>query len=277
MEVNWLVEDFERDGSLDPFISEIKLHGMRCEVIKCFPFDDGRYDCYKDDEIVIFYGSLNSSKQIQRKKQWIPGSVCNSKNLCCLTYYSHWGKYLFNKNYIMLPLSEVGRRREEIYDQFGVDGCIFMRPNSGSKTFCGSVYSIESLDSELKIIDNYSGLPLDEILVIISSPKFINREWRVVVSSKYGAVASSMYKKNGEIYSEEGSPQEVIEIANKIAMDEWQPDRMYVVDICESNGDFHFLEVNSFSCSGFYKCNPKPIIEIASILALEEWKDYQEL
>jgi hypothetical protein len=276
MEVKWLIEDYEGDGTLDPLIAEVKEQGMQCEVINYIPFMGGKYDHYSNDELVIFYGSLNLAAQLQREKPWIPGPICNFKQLCCLTYYSHWGQYLFNKDYIMLPLLEISRRREELYKQFGIDDCIFMRPDSGAKTFYGNVYPKEELDSELKLMSGYAGLPMDEILAVISSPKPISREWRVVVAHQYGVVAASQYKKNGKLDEEEGCPPEVIKIAESIAMEEWQPDSMYTVDVCESNGEFYFLEVNSFSCSGLYKCDPKPIVEIASKVALEEWEDYQE-
>lgn len=277
MEVKWLIEDFEGDGGLDPLIEEVKSQGMRCEVVSYVPFQGGKYDHYSDDDCVIFYGSLNLASQIQREKPWVPGPICNFKNLCCLSYYSHWGRHLFNKDYIMLPLLELSRRREEIYKQFGVDDCIFMRPNSGAKTFYGNVYPLDELDSEINLMDSYAGLPLDEILVVVSSPKPIDKEWRVVVSAKYGAIASSLYKGNGEITSKEGCPSGVLDVANRISAEEWQPDKMYTVDVCESNGKFYFLEVNSFSCSGLYKCDPKPIVTEASRIALEEWQEYQEI
>jgi len=276
MDVKWLIEDFEGDGTLDPFIAEVKSQGMQCEVINYIPFNGGKYNHYKNDELVIFYGSLNLAKQLQREKPWVPGPICNFKNLSCLTYYSYWGRHLFNKDYIMLPLLELSRRREEIYGQYGVDDCIFMRPNSGAKTFYGNVYPLGELDSEIKLMDGYAGLPLDEILVVVSSPKPIDKEWRVVVEAGKGVVAASQYMKNGTLNEEKGCPKEVKIVAWAIAHEEWQPDKLYTVDVCESNGKFYFLEVNSFSCSGLYKCDPKPIVSTASRIAKEEWEDYQE-
>ena len=137
MDVKWLIEDFEGDGTLDPLIAEVEAQGMQCDVVNYVPFQSGKYNHYSDTDCVIFYGSLNLAKQLQREKPWVPGPICNFKNLRCLSYYSHWGQHLFNKDYIMLPLLELSRRREEIYKQFGVDDCIFMRPDSGAKTFYG--------------------------------------------------------------------------------------------------------------------------------------------
>lgn len=276
MDVKWLVEDFEGDGTLDPLILEIKSQGMQCEVVNYTPFQGGEYNQYFNEDCVVFYGSLNLARQLQREKPWVPGPICNFKNMCCKTYYSYWGKYLFNQDYIMLPMLEIKRRREEIFKQFGIDDTIWIRPDSGSKTFAGQTVPLEFLDREFDLFGNYAGKPIDEIIAIISSPKKIDKEWRIVVAHQYGVVASSLYKEDGKLKEAEGSPSGVIEIANRIAMEDWQPDKMYTVDVCESNGKFYFLEANSLSCSGFYACSVKPIVEIASKIALKEWKDYQE-
>ena len=175
----------------------------------------------------------------------------------------------------MLPLLELSRRREEIYKKFGIDNCIFMRPNSGAKTFYGNVYPIDELDSEIKLIDGYANQDLDDILVVISSPKIIDREWRIVVAAGYGPISASQYKEGDKLKEEEGCPMEVLDVAYKIAKEEWQPDKIYTVDVCESGGEFSFLEVNSFSCSGLYKCPPKNIVKVASEIAIKEWKEYQ--
>ena len=137
-------------------------------------------------------------------------------------------------------------------------------------------HNYEELDQEIRLMDGYAGLPLDEILVVISSPKPIDREWRVVVDAELGGLASSLYKENGKLTIKEGCPQEVLDVANKIAEEKWQPDRIYTVDVCESNGEFYFLEANSFSCSGLYGCDVKPIVDVASKIAMKEWEEYQE-
>jgi len=276
MDVKWLIEDYEGDGTLDPLISEIKYQGMQCEVINYIPFQSGKYNHYINDELVIFYGSLNLAAQLQREKPWVPGPICNFKKLCCLTYYSYWGKHLFNKDYIMLPLLELSRRREEIYKQFGIDDCIFIRPDSGAKTFYGAVYPLDELDGELKLMGGYAGKPLDEIIVVISSPKIISKEYRIVVIDKK-AVAFSQYKNNNKLEIKEGADTEAINLANEVASSEWQPDVAYTLDICKSDGKYYLLEVNSFSCSGFYDCSPEPIVREISRVALEEYNSYNDI
>jgi hypothetical protein len=37
-----------------------------------------------------------------------------------------------------------------------------------------------------------------------------------------------------------------------------------MLDVGESEGDFHIVELNSFSCSGLYECELAPVVAMAS-------------
>ena len=274
MDVKWLIEDYEKDGTLDPLIAEIKEQEMECDIVKYIPFESGVYNNFKENDCVVFHGSLNLARQIQREKSWIPGSYCNFENLKCTTYYSHWGRYLLNSDYIMLPLLEFNRKKDYYYDKIGVDECIFLRPDSGAKTFCGNVYTKGGLSRKVGIMKDYIGLLLDKILVVISSPKVIKREWRIIVVDRI-AISGSQYKENNKLSIEIGFDRDAWMFADKIAKEEWQPDRTYALDICLSDGKYFLLEVNSFSCSGLYACPVEPIVKEVSRIALEEWKEYK--
>lgn len=276
MKVKWLVEDFEGDGTLDRLIAEIKLQGMQCEVVNYIPFQGGEYNQYSDEDCVVFYGSLNLARQLQREKPWVPGPICNFKNLCCKTYYSYWGEHLFNQDYIMLPMLEIKRRREEIFKQFGKDDMIWIRPDSGAKTFAGQTVPLESLDKEFDLFGNYAGKPIDEIMAIISSPKVIESEFRIVVIDRK-VVAFSQYKNNDKLEVKEGADEGSIILANNIVRSSWQPDIAYTLDICKSDEKYYLLEANSFSCSGLYACSPESIIREMSKAALEEYNSYNEV
>ena len=126
MKVKWLVEDYEHDSSLEPFKAQIKKQNMDLEVCKYEPWESGEFNQFKDEDCVVFYGTLNLGRQLQRQKKWIPGVYCNFKNLCCKTYYSHWGKYLLNQDYIMLPMMEIKRRQDWVFKSYGIDRCIFV-------------------------------------------------------------------------------------------------------------------------------------------------------
>ena len=284
MEVKWFIDNYEPDETLFPLIYEIKKQGMDCFVLEYHPFrmdgyhpvETSVYDKYNDDMCVVFYGRLNIGRDIQSKKGWVPGVYCDFNNLCCLTYFSHWSKYLLNEDYIMLPILEILRQRDYVFDKFGINNEIFIRPNSGSKTFTGYVVSKDKLDKEFEILSTHTAKEMDRILCIISSPKKIDTEWRYVVVDEK-VVACSQYVKDGEINIKEGGDHEAEELANKIAKEEWQPDKAYTLDICKSNGQYHLLEANSFSCSSLYACDVVPIVENVSRIALKEWDEYNNV
>lgn len=276
MKVKWLIEDYEHDSSLEPLMSEIKKQGMDLEVVKYEPWESGEFNQYSNEDCVVFYGTLNLARQLQREKGWVPGIYCNFKNLCCKTYFSYWGKYLFNNNYIMLPMPEILRKRDYVFDNFGVDDCIFIRPDSGAKAFTGQVIKREDIDKEFKLFAHYAGKPLDEIIAVISSPKPISKEWRIVIIDGK-TVAYSQYKKDDKLDIEEGADEGAIILANEIANSGWSPDIAYTLDICLSNGEYSLLEANSFSCSGLYLCSPEAVVKAVSEAALKEWKEYNEV
>ena len=275
MEAKWLIEDYEHDGSLQPLMDEVISQGMDLKIIKHKAWGYLEFDQYLNEDCVVFYGTLNTGRQIQRQKGWVPGVYCNFQNFCCSTYYSYWAKYLLNKNYIMLPLLEIKRQENYIFDNFGIDNCIFIRPNSGSKTFPGQILKQEEINKQFDLFEGYAGKSLDQIIAIISSPKVIKKEWRCIVVDKK-VIAFSQYIENDELNIKKEINTKAFSLAEKIAKEEWQPDIAYTLDICEFNEECFLLEANSFSCSGLYKSDTVSIVKEVSKVALKEWKEYNE-
>jgi hypothetical protein len=53
----------------------------------------------------------------------------------------------------------------------------------------------------------------------------------------------------------------------------WRPDPLFMLDVGETDGGLHLLELNSFSCSGLYRCDPAPVVAVASELAGKAWQE----
>tara|TARA_Y100000310_G_C20695203_1_gene825186 strand:- start:2568 stop:3449 length:882 start_codon:yes stop_codon:yes gene_type:complete len=271
--VKWVIEDYEHDSSLQPLMDEIEAQGMEYKVPKYVPWRGGTYDVYPNEDCVVFYGTLNLGYQLQKEKGWVPGVYCNRQNFCCVTYYSYWAQYLLNHDYIILPLLEIKRRENFVFDMFGIDNCVFIRPDSGAKTFTGGILKREEIDREFESFQTYSGMPLDQIFTIISTPKVVKKEWRLVVVDK-SVLTCCQYHTDGKLDVVAEEDKNAIFLAERMARGEWQPDRAYTLDICLSNGEYYLLEANSFSCSGLYESNPVPIVREVSRVALEEWEEY---
>ena len=278
MKVKWFIEDYNHDSSLKPLMDEIENQGMDCLHFKWETWNNPKplFSEFSDDECVIFYGTLNLGREIQKSVPWIPGVYCNFKNLCCHTYYSYWAKYLLNQDYMMIPMLEILRNRDYIYNNYGdLKENIFIRPDSGAKPITGQLLNYNELDKEFKLFRDYAGNDLDQIISIVSSAKQIEIEWRFVVVNKK-VVAGSQYKKDEKLDINPFFDVEAFELADKIAKEEWQPDKVYTLDICKSYGKYYLLEANSFSCSGLYEADPTAIVREVSKVALEEWKEYND-
>ena len=277
MTLAWIVEDGVFGEDLDPLLKAIKRQDMQAEVVKYLAFQAGKYDdIYPPDNCVLCYGSVGLIRQLMQQTHWVPGAWCTLKNLECSSYYAHYGEHLLNDDYIMLPLGEVLRRKDEIYGMYCKDvephSVIFIRPNSGVKSFTGHALEYRHVDREIKWCIDMSS---PELIVVISSAKKIHREWRFIAAHKE-IVAGSLYKMDNELTLSSDFPQAAFDFASLAVQNDWEPDPMFAIDICEVEGELFVLEMNSFSSSGFYRCDPDAIVAKAGELAEEEWNDLYE-
>ncbi|MFN6570231.1 ATP-grasp domain-containing protein [Dendronalium sp. ChiSLP03b] len=267
--VNWLIEKniFDCD---EEFLEELKRQGYSWKETNYLRFhstDANEY--FSEDECVLFRGTLNLGRNILRTS-WIPGAYMDEKNLRCTTYYTYFGQYLLNNKYFILSLGELIRRREEILEYLGSDGDLFVRPDSNMKSFRAGVFNLnvlntmQSLGSELK---------RDETtLILVSGKRAIAKEWRFFVY-KNQIITGSLYLVGEERIDEtiQGGYLESY-LSNVLKAVNWYPESLYTVDICESEGELHVLELGSFSCSGEYGCDLSLIIEAGAKAALEDYE-----
>ena len=85
-------------------------------------------------------------------------------------------------------------------------------------------------------------------------------------------VAGSQYRDNGALSVVAGCPAEVTQYAAGVLQQvQWRPDRVFMLDVCESGGSLFVLELNSFSCSGIYACDLPAVIRTTSAVAEDQW------
>ncbi len=67
-------------------------------------------------------------------------------------------------------------------------------------------------------------------------------------------------------------PDEVLAFArDMLTAVKWRPDELFVLDVCESANELRLVELNSFSCSWLYACDPARVVAVASRMAVESW------
>lgn len=142
---------------------------------------------------------------------------------------------LLNDDFIFLPFGVIKNNFKS--------GEVFIRPNSGFKTFSGHVLKLEEL-IKLNIEDN--------ILCLISSVKNIIAEYRFIIVGKQVVSGSSYLPDEFIVKSEEEVyifAQTVVDNLKKF------PDDMWTLDIAMTNKGFKIIETNSITTSGWYACD----------------------
>jgi hypothetical protein len=271
--VKWLIEPEIFGDDAQSLLDALEKMGVEHQV---WPFGH-MYQDFKNkfkDDCVVFYGSFQFADVVRKQTPWIPGLYCNLPKFDCLYYYPRLENYLLNWDYIMLPLGAVGSlSKARFLDQFTFFNKLFIRPSSGSKSFTGKLIERANLDKELK---QFALRADPETLVVISKPRNIKREWRLVVAEG-SIITGSQYKEGDKMIRSDKVPLEVLQYAQNVLDNvKYKPDPIWTLDICETYEELHVLEVGSFSCAGLYACDAEIIVNTVNRIALEEYLDYQD-
>lgn len=270
----WLIESDVFGRSFEPVKEAIRRQGMAFEVIHARPFLNGVIPelaghRLRDGDRVIFCGTFPLMRQIQLHHRWVPGGWCNAPEFDCERYYPILGRHLLNHPCRMLTIDEAVGDADPLFREFGRDGRVFVRPCAVQKTFVGRCVDRTEFVDALRSAAYAGGK------VLVAAPRRVRREWRLVVSRR-AAVAASQYREDGATAVEPGCPTEVRAFAEAVlAATPWEPDPIFMLDVCEAGDDderapgFRVLELNSFSCSGLYRCDPDAVVAAAAALASE--------
>lgn len=277
MQCHWLFESDTFGEDIKGIVEEVRRQGMPAVVAHYVPLTSGQsyQDIYPPDVCVMFYGSINFARQINAETEWIPGAMGYPENFRCSSYYPHFGPLLLNGvRYGMYPYGELIRMKDMLYDIFGKDNTIFIRPDTPDKLFTGALIERRYFDKDIP------RLGYDEIhyskTVVVAKPRNISSEWRFIIADRQ-IIASSMYRLLGEKFVQEGSTKEARFIAEAACHIEWQPDRMYALDVGQTRAGAHYIvEIGDISTCGWYACDRTAVVAEASRIALEEWQEAQE-
>lgn len=275
--VSWLVEAEMFPDYRDELLAQIIQQGHAAKVVPEIPFgyrlnDIGspHLQMFPPDACVVFHGCIEIANSLSEQSPWVPGVFCNWPNYECSTYYCHLARYLVNADYVLLPFGELQRRKDYLFSSIGKDGCIFVRPNSPQKSFTGQVARSDSFERDVEYMAFYDVPP--QAIVLVSSPKQLVKEWRFVVASQT-VVAGSRYKSDGKLDKVADSDAGALKLATEIASQAFQPDAVWVMDLCQTDtGDYHLLEIGSFSCAELYACNMTDVVREVSRVAMQEWE-----
>jgi len=276
MKVKWVFEDILIDAvetnrikksaeNIGCEIGTINTYQWFLEQNSALPFPNN------DQQCIVYYGSLQLGKLIKQKTNWVPGIWLNYNSFKCSTYYNYFYNFLFNIPFSFLTFGTL--KEEQIFKN---ENEVFIRPDSGFKTFTGNIFKKETFKTELEKIKNCYDVQPEEI-VLLSSVKNIKKEWRVFVVEN-SIVTGSEYISDKKT-SINKLPDNVIKYTqNVLNLVQWKPEPAFSIDICEDYSEkLYVLEINSFNCSGIYGANTDILVEEINKLAIKDFESYHSL
>ena len=275
----WCIENFTDSEDYRNLISAVRDSGRDCFVIgkhNHFDFDPSGflpYDC------VIVQGSIQMTKNIASRlpNGCYPIAYNNWDNYLCSTYYPKFKSLLFNDIYEITTVANLKKLKFDYYNTFGRDALIFVRPDSGEKTFQAQLIDLQYFD---KFWDNGTsggGNCSESDSVIVSTPKKINGEYRIVCSSHNDGeiIAASTYQFQGKKTLIPSVPNGALEFCERILSAHWFPDVIFCIDVFQ-DGDNNFWlgELTSFSSAGLYATDKTKIVNRVNDIVEREFQKY---
>jgi hypothetical protein len=213
---------------------------------------------YQNEQVILFASiEMNNLIGPQLKEQGCyPGNLSTFSNYLCQKFYPFFGDKLFNDNYAMIPLSELDRRKYFFYDLFGREANIFVRPDSGEKTFKAGLVDLQDFDSFYsQTADSRNDL------VVVSSPKDLIGEWRFLCNDRKEILALSSYRYQGLLTRVPSAPPKAHSFVKEILDIGYFPDKVFCVDVAQAaDGEFYLMELTSCSSAGLYSMDMSKVI-----------------
>ena len=125
-------------------LTEVRRQGMTGHVVKLIPGlgrpkDIAGGESLAMDACVVFRGTIPLMRHIDATRRWKPGGWCAFANLSCSAYYTHFGPFLLNREYMLLSVAEAMRLADGLFARHASAGRVFVRPDSVDKSFAGGV------------------------------------------------------------------------------------------------------------------------------------------
>lgn len=233
-----------------------------------------QYDMVADfgddyDTVYINYGSIQFCEEL-KKYGYGEGNIGLNGTTKCTSYMSFLPQDLFlNKNAIFITWGMFKQRKEFYKNNYRE---IFIRPNSGFKTFSGQPILTEDIDDHINTLDQISSVTNDTLIMVNESLN-IGREFRFIIAGNK-VVAGTGYNHKNKI-KDNNWPEYCEDFANMVATEiignYYYIDEAYTMDICILNEQPKIVEFNSFSSAGIYHADVDKVVEAVSEISLKDY------
>lgn len=254
--MHWLLQNnIFNEPKFDELRQLLDKYEIPNSVHKVVPFiGEIEPDFDVPDKNVICWGSY-SMRHLAKKKGWTPG-VYDLFEYDFLEQIKHWGNKMLNSDSVISEFRNVE-----------INSPTFIRPIDDSKYFAGKLFDpIEFHNWKEKVLDIGDDLGSSlkpETLVQICKPKKIYQEVRFWIIDKK-PVTASIYKTGSRVHYSDQVDSRYWEFAYSlvapISVDCWNPERAFVLDICETPDGMRVVEINTINSSGFYAADLQKLI-----------------
>ena len=254
MKVTWVVEkNVFSEVCFDNMIRHFKDNSIPYHVVKVVPFIheiDGKVP--EIDGKCVVYGSIGTQK-LAIKHGWTPG-VWTNDQFSEKVITRKLGTSALNHRSDYIKLSEVPAwLGGNDVDEF------FIKPNTDTKEFAGEVQHRDSFMFWYKNMMDIGYLETNDFEVMVSNPKKMGMEWRLVMVN--GKVCEcSIYKQYQIVKSERQMNPDVCRFA-ELCADVHSPADVFVMDIADTENGLKVIEYNTFNSAGLYACDVSNIID----------------
>lgn len=227
------------------------------------------------DAPVVLYGSHQFVKATNPDGRFQPGGLGVNDRTAVTAYMSNLPlDWFLNKTGQFMTWSMFKQQAVEIFDA-AASRTLFIRPNSGFKTFAGQVIYLGTLDTDIETLDQLTGV-MNDTLIFYNYVEKIEGEFRfVIVDGK--VVTGSEYRWDGCLDIRIDYPESCFRLAQLVAEQPWQVDIAYTCDIALTEKGPKIIELNGFSCAGLYACDLEKVVCAVSDAALKEWRGDADL
>ncbi|MEZ6036772.1 MAG: ATP-grasp domain-containing protein [Planctomycetota bacterium] len=213
---------------------------------------------------VIVRAALGNADRIARELPWRPGAFCDTAAFCCSRWYDAAAPWLLNRRFVMATARALTDAPSDVLAPIGTPERVFVRPDSPLKPFAGRVVATAELT--LRALDHGFYYD-DEHLPVVAAPVVpVDAEWRYVVVDGV-VVAGSAYQADGRSALPDDPRGEPWQLAQTIAAAMPAPQRVYVLDLCRSEGELRLLELNPFAGADLYATDAAAIVAAVDAVA----------
>ena len=219
---------------------------------------------------VIQYGSKEFIRGLRDVSSFTPGAY-GMDEISCSEYYTTIPKsLLLNSEYIFTTWGEFSRSYEYFFNMIDKEkNTLFVRPNSGMKTFAGLTINIIDAEAVISRIDRTSGVNRCTLILLAPAKSLPDYEHRFVIVDG-NVVAGCSYSWDKDNISE--YPADAFDIAQAVAKNEYQLDSAYTCDVVITDLGPKVVELNSLSCAALYECDRNKVVEATNIAAINDYK-----